>query len=321
MKKSLILILLITISGAIRAQFSPQVSHFMYDQLRTNPGSAGSTDMICATMLYRWQMIGFEGNPTTPLFEVDAPFKLLGLQHGVGFSAYQDKLGFYKNTQFSLTYAYRFKIGNGMLGIGIQGSMFKNELIDVNWITSSGDGPSSADNSIPQGSPSKSSFSLAAGLFYRTEDIYFGVSSINLNTPKVTSFSSTGSGTDATYTVVRQYYVTAGYTMQLTNPVYELKPAVQLKSDGVTTDMDINLTLMYNKSIWGGVTYRTGEAVVALFGFELTRLMPGLKVGASYDFLTSSLSTGTETWELLVGYSFKLGVEKAPQKYKSIRFL
>jgi type IX secretion system PorP/SprF family membrane protein len=305
----------------LRAQFSPQVSHFMYDQLRTNPGSAGNTDMICANMIIRDQMHGFPGGPKTYLFSVDAPFKLFGVQHGVGLSGYQDVIGFYKNTDFAITYAFRWSLGNGLLGIGAQVGFVKNEL-DANgkWITSSGDAPAADDPNIPQTSPSKSKLNFAAGLFYKTEDIYFGISSIDINNP-VMEAASTSGASGATYKINRQYYITAGYTMQMKNPVYELKPAVQLKSDGVATDMDVNLTLLYNKSIWGGVTYRTGEAVVGFLGLELTKLVPGLKVGVSYDFITNSLSHKTETYEILLNYSFKIGVEKAPQKYKSIRFL
>jgi hypothetical protein len=107
--------------------------------------------------------------------------------------------------------------------------------------------------------------------------------------------------------------------MQLSNPAWELRPAVLLKSDAVNTDMDLNLTCLYNKKFWGGVTYRTGEAVVVMAGLEL---FEGFKVGYAYDIQTSALINHTQGGhEILVNYCFKIGVEKAPQKYKSIRFL
>jgi type IX secretion system PorP/SprF family membrane protein len=159
---------------------------------------------------------------------------------------------------------------------------------------------------------------LSAGLFYRNEDIYFGASVTSLNSPQISAPGQTANSS-AKYNLSRQYYVTAGYNMQLANPVYEIKPAVLLKSDGSATDMDINLTLVYNKKIWGGVSYRTGSAVIGLFGLEL---MENLKVGLSYDVATSALAKESNgSFEVLLNYSFKLGVEKAPQKYKSIRFL
>ena len=318
MKRNLILTVLIAMSSALYAQFSPQVSYFMFDQLRTNPGSAGSLDMIDANLIYRNQMVGFKGSPTSYFFDINAPFKLLGAQHGIGLNIYNDELGFFKNIDFEVTYAYRFTLGNGTLGIGVQAGGVSSKLA-ATWIGINGD--QANDGSIPTGSGNKVKLNLAAGLFYRTEDIYFGISSVNINNPVIQTVGSGSSTSSGSYTIARQYYVTAGYTMQLTNPAYEVKPAILLKSDTKVTDMDINIILEYNKTIWGGVTYRTGEAVVAMAGLALTQLVPGLKVGFAYDFLTSSLNKKTESYEVLLNYSFKIGVEKTPQKYKSIRFL
>jgi hypothetical protein len=76
---------------------------------------------------------------------------------------------------------------------------------------------------------------------------------------------------------------------------------------------------MYNKKFWAGVTYRVGSAVVGMIGMDI---MNGVKVGYSYDFDTSALANFSKgSHEIMLGYSFTLGVEKTPQKYKSIRFL
>jgi type IX secretion system PorP/SprF family membrane protein len=318
MKKELLLAVLVIMGTALKAQYSPQVSYFMYDHLRTNPGSAGSNDMICATGMYRSQFDGFEGAPKTPYLEVEAPFKLLGTLHGVGFSAYNDVWGNNNDINFSLSYAYRISVGDGTLGIGLQGGGIQSK-ITPNWRYPGGDQPGGAsDQYIPGGDADGMTFIMAAGLFYRTEDIYFGASVINLNNPKVKSTSQSGT-TTSEYNLARQFYVTAGYSMQLTNPAYEIKPAVLLKSDFVATDMDLNLTLMYNKKIWGGVSYRTGEAIIGMVGLEL---MENLKVGYAYDFATSAITKySSGSHEVLINYCFKIGVEKAPQKYKSIRFL
>jgi type IX secretion system PorP/SprF family membrane protein len=314
MKKELLLAVLITLGAVVKAQYSPQVSYFMYDHLRTNPGSAGSKDMICATGIYRSQFIGFPGAPKTPFAEVEAPFKLFGTKNGVGFSAYNDTWGNNSDINFSLSYAFRIDVGDGTLGIGLQAGGYSSK-IKPNWIYPGGD---QTGTGIPQGDANRLALNLGAGLFYRTEDIYFGVSVLNLNKPTINT-SGKSANTDVSYNLPRQFYVTAGYNMQLSNPAYELEPAVLLKSDGVVTDLDLNLTVTYNKKIWGGVSYRTGEAIIGMIGLEL---IENLKVGFAYDFATSALtkySSGSS--EILLNYCFKIGVEKAPQKYKSIRFL
>jgi type IX secretion system PorP/SprF family membrane protein len=316
MKKILISAVGIGMCLAAMPQYLPQVSYFMYDDLRTNPGSAGSMDMICVNGIYRNQMVGFPGNPENYFINVEAPFSLFGTKHGAGFSFHNDVIGFNTDINVKINYAFRFSVGDGTLGIGLDGGIIQNTLTP-DWHRTDGDAGN--DPYIPNNSPDNKTFSLGAGIFYRTEDIYFGISALNLNSPEVITTPETGGGSESVYNLKTQFYVTAGYNMQLANPAWELKPAVLLKSDIIATDLDLNLTCMYNKKIWGGVTYRTGEAVVGMFGLTL---MEGLKLGIAYDFQTSALMNDTwGTYEVMINYSFKVGVEKAPQKYKSIRFL
>ncbi len=302
--------------AASNAQQIAQVSHFTYDYLRINPGSAGSLDMVCLTGIIRQQMVGFPGNPESFFFNAEVPFTLFGAQHGVGLSVYRDALGFNSDINLHLTYAYRFNLGDGTLGIGIEAGFIDNTIEGFNWITSDG---SEVDNYIPQGDPENMTLTMGAGFFYRTEDIYFGASALHLNSPEVTTVATETGNSESKYNLNRHYYVTAGYNMQLSNPAWELRPAVLIKSDGISTDMDLNLVCLYNKKIWGGVTYRTGEAIVGMIGIEL---FDGFRIGYSYDAQTSALINHTQgSHEFVLNYCFKIGVEKAPQKYKSIRYL
>lgn len=297
------------------SQQIPQASQFMYDQLRTNPGSTGSLDMLCVNGILRNQFVGFNGNPSNLFFNAEVPFNLLGGKHGVGLTIYNDALGFNTDIQASLNYAFRFSIGDGTLGIGLSGG-FIDKGVKPTWVYP--EGSNTTDNNVPQGDADMT-LNLGAGIFYRSEEIYFGLSVLNLTSPKVVT-PSTGNGTnESIYNLKRHYYVTAGYNMQMTNPAWELQPAVLLKSDISTTVLDLNLTAVYNKKIWGGVSYRTGSAVIGMAGFQL---MEGLKIGYAYDFQTSALTKHSSgTHEIMLSYCFKLGIEKAPQKYKSIRYL
>ena len=299
---------------AVGAQQIPHVSNFTYDYLRINPGSAGSMDMVCISGIIRQQMVGFPGNPESFFFNAEAPFSLFGTSHGVGFSMYRDALGFNSDINLQLSYAFQFKVGDGSLGLGIEAGFVDNTL-DPTWVTSDN---TQVDENIPEGDPDNMSLTMGAGIFYRTEDIYFGASALHLNNPEVIT-TSDQINSETIYNLNHHYYVTAGYNMQLSNPAWELKPAVLLKSDGVATDMDLNLICLYNKKFWAGVTYRTGEAVVGMIGIEL---FEGFRVGYSYDVQTTALINHNQgSHEFVLNYCFKIGVEKAPQKYKSIRFL
>jgi len=260
-------------------------------------------------------MLGFDGQPNNIIIDGEVPFKLGSTHHGAGISVFTDQIGFNSDLEIHLSYAFHFSVGDGTLGAGIRGGYLQKDLRDAEWITSSGRNITGDRHIPPAGSSDGQTYNMGAGLFYRTEDLYFGVSAMNLNSPEISYTNEVGE--EVIYNLNRHYYVTAGYKLQLTNPAWEIQPAVLLKSDGISTDLDLNVTCVYNKKVWGGVSYRTGEAVVGMIGLEL---LDGLKVGISYDAQTTSLMK-FPTYEILVNYCFKIGVEKSPEKYKSIRFL
>lgn len=307
------------IAGAV-AQQIPEVSYFMYDYTRTNPGSLGSNDMICASGIIKQSMIGMPGAPQNLFVNASAPFSLFGAKHGVGLSVYNDEIGFYSDIDVRLGYAFRFNLGEGTLGIGINGGL-RQKSIDGKWEPNGTNIDPTTDDNIPQGKIDANSFGFGAGVFYRSEGIYFGASVLNAYATEIDySKDATGSaGSLAKESLAPHYYVTAGYSLQLANPAYEIDPSVQFFSDGVSVTFDVNGTLTYNKKIWAGVSYRAGASVIGMAGLSI---LDGLKVGAAYDFNTSSLNKQSQGgYEILLNYCFKLGVDKSPERYKSIRYL
>jgi len=320
--KRLILVLSVAVLWtAAYAQQERQVSHYMYDLISVNPGSAGSTDMINTHAIMRQQWVGIDGAPLGIVLNMDAPFRLFKADHGVGLSIWYDELGFNEDINLSLSYAYQFNVGNGKLGLGISGS-FTNRKLQPEWNIPTSPVHSSPDQdiAIPSGDQNEFVFDLGAGLFYRTEELYVGISSTHLLQDEfVYQTEGTSPTAQAKEKMVRHYYLTAGYDLQLSNPAFEFLPSIFLQSDIQATKIDLNATFMYNKKFWAGVTYRVGSAVVGMVGLEI---LSGIKVGYSYDFDTSALANFSKgSHEVMLGYSFTLGVERIPQKYKSIRFL
>lgn len=307
------------IAGAI-AQQIPEVSYYMYDFTRTNPGSLGSKDMICASFITKQSMVGMPGAPRGYFLNASMPFNLFGAKHGAGLSVYSDEIGFYSDIDVKLGYAFRLNIGEGTLGIGFNGGL-RQKNIDPKWEPNGSGIDPTNDPNIPQTKIDANSVGFSAGLFYRTEDVYFGASVLNVYASEIdyTKDATGGAGSLAKESLVPHYYVTAGYSFQLSNPAYEIDPSVQLYSDGVSVTFDINGTLTYNKKIWAGVSYRAGAAAIGMAGISI---LDGLKVGYAYDFNTSTLNKQSQgAHEILLNYCFKLGVEKAPERYKSIRYL
>jgi type IX secretion system PorP/SprF family membrane protein len=302
--------LILTVS--VNAQQDPQVSHNMFNHLSVNPGFAGSNQAICANAIHRQQYMGFEGYPVTTLFNVDMPIK--SISSGIGLSIMNDKAGNEKNVGVKLAYAYNMDMGDGKLGIGLNIGML-NKSLDGKWITPSDlSGEGGADPSIPQANASHMAFDMALGVFYRTNDLYVGLSSTHLNQPKMDFDLSNAS------VLRRHYYITAGYFYKLPgNPLFEVRPSIFVKSDGATSQIDLNASVLYNKMIWGGVSYRTSDAILAMLGIELKN---GIKVGYAFDIVTSKIGSYNRlSHEVILGYCFNVSVDKRRGGYKSVRFL
>jgi type IX secretion system PorP/SprF family membrane protein len=107
--------------------------------------------------------------------------------------------------------------------------------------------------------------------------------------------------------------------LQLPNPSLELLPSVFAFSDGKVIQLTITSLVRYNKKLWGGVSYRAGDALIGIIGLELFN---GIRIGYSYDYTISDIGkTSSGSHEFMINYCFDLNLGKSPMKYKSIRFL
>ncbi len=307
----LVYILLITVTYA---QQDPQISLNMFNHMAINPGYAGSNDAICAYAIIRNQWMGFENGPATNIFSVNSPIK--SISSGVGLSIINDKQGFEKNLGINLAYAYRLSAGAGKLGIGLNIGMLNKSLVNTDWISPDIlENPSNsiyADDAIPL-DQSHAAFDLGFGAFYRTDNLYLGVSSTHISQSNINL-------DEGQYLFLkRHYYITAGYNYQLPNPLFELRPSVFVKSDGAASHINVNLTVLYNKKFWGGVSYRAGSDIIAMFGMEF---LNGIKFALAYDYTTSDIGSYSDgSIEFMLGYSFNLSIDKSKGSYKSVRFL
>jgi type IX secretion system PorP/SprF family membrane protein len=306
------LFLVVIIPGGFSQQ-DPLSSHYMFNTLTYNPGFAGTSGMICATALTRQQWVGFRGAPSTTLFNITAPVSPFKIRSGVGLLVLSDNVGFDKDISISGSYSLLFDVGTGTLGIGFSIGML-NKTIDPDWFIPSGEShvPPSGDPLIPENKESFIALDAGAGIYYRTEKYYAGISVTHVNQPEI-KFSK------GTPYISRHYYFTAGYSLTLPDPSLELLPSVFAFSDGKTVQLSATTLIRYNKKVWGGVSYRAGDALTGMVGFELFN---GIRIGYAYDFTMSDIrKSSSGSHEFMVNYCFDLSLGRSPMKYKSIRFL
>ena len=314
MKKPIIAFLfLVLLLQQVLSQQDPLSSQYMFNTLTYNPGVAGTSGMICATALNRQQWVGFTGAPATTVFNISAPVSLFGIKSGVGLVVESDKIGFDKNINLSASYSYLMNFGPGKLGIGLNLGML-NTTLTPNWQIPLGDTftPASGDPLIPETKESVVAFDAGLGLYYKTDKYYASLSVTHINQPKIKF-------TKGTPYISRHYYLTGGYTLQLPNPSLELLPSLFAFSDGKVVQFTLTSLVRYNKKVWGGVSYRAGDALIGIVGLELFN---GIRLGYSYDFTISDMGkTSSGTHEFMINYCFDLSLGKSLMKYKSIRFL
>jgi type IX secretion system PorP/SprF family membrane protein len=306
MKKIIILILAVISVITVSAQQAPQFSQNMFNKLANNPGFAGSRGVIATSILHRSQYMGFgdQGGAavSTQNFSIDA--ELPFLYGGVGLNVVKDNIAQFSNLGLQASYAYRTELGVGQIGMGMSVGMFQSGL-DGNKLNAA----QSGDNAIPLSSVSGSKLDIGAGIYYNTQDVYIGISSSHMTEP-VVEWSDGDS-----YPLARHYFLIAGYYHEL-NSLLSLNPSIYLKSDGATSQLDINTNLIYNNKMWGGVSYRLDEGLSLLAGMNVNE---DFRFGLAYD--VTMMNAMSNSLEFMLGYNFKIKTKKVMSKYKNPRFL
>lgn len=301
----LILVFLMSTLG-VSAQQDPQFSQNMFNKLANNPGFAGSRGVIATSVLHRSQWIGFNDNGSaavsTQNFSVDAevPF----LNGGLGLNIVKDNVAQFSNLGLQASYAYRAELGVGQIGMGMSVGMFQSGL-EGGFLKAAVSG----DQAIPTGDVSGSSLDIGAGVYFNTQDMYIGVSSAHMNEPNI----EWSDGQD--FNLARHYFLISGYYHEISSAL-SLNPSIYLKSDGATSQLDINTNLIYNNKMWTGVSYRLNEGVILLAGMNVNE---DLRFGIGYDL--TLLNPLTNSFEVMLGYNFKVNTTKAISKHKNPRFL
>jgi len=303
-------------SGSVVAQQEAQVAHNMFHNVAVNPAFVGSVNGICATGIARQQWVGFhdtEGNnvaPETYTISINSP---VGILHGgVGATIYNIKAGFTNEIGVSLDYAYRVDIGMGNLGIGVQVG-FINGKIDFTKLL---EGAIDKDDPLLAGKAQESDMLLDFGFglhYFVPNKFYVGLSSTRL------SESSSPSDILA-YKTKRHYYLSAGYIFTFrNNPSWEIDPSILVKSDISKTQIDIAALVKYNNKVWAGVSYSTIRVVDPL-SILIGLTIKDIKIGYAYTIPSSNMgSSGSH--EVMVGYCFKIEMDRGRRSYKNTRFL
>jgi type IX secretion system PorP/SprF family membrane protein len=295
MKKILIVLIVALSVVEVAAQQDAMYSQYMFNYLLVNPGYAGSRDVLSVTGMYRKQWLNIDGAPSTLTFSADMP--IANEKMGVGLTVFRDKIGIEANTGVYGSYAYRVRLtqrGTLSFGANLGFTQYSADLANV--ITNTNPNPSSPDNAFG-GNVREMNPNFGFGMFYSTDKFYLSIALPHILDNKLGDLSGLGQSL-----LRRHYFLGAGFVFPV-SPNIKLKPSTLVKIvEGAPIQGDFNLNAWYVDKIGLGISYRTGDAFVAMLEFQATT---GLRFGYAYDITTTNLTRyAGGTHEIMVRYEF-----------------
>jgi type IX secretion system PorP/SprF family membrane protein len=211
---------------------------------------------------------------------------------GVGGYVFSDRNGAIEKTGLKAAYAYHIFFGNSQLSLGMALTAFQLRLNDDRirlddendnmWINARGTA------FIPDAD---------VGAYYDTPNFYVGLSADQL-LESVIKLGDTGYDQ---YRQERNYYLIAGYDYPI-NQDWLLTPSTLLKiAESGAFQGDFSAKLYYDQTYWGGLTYRTGNAVILMGGLRVDRMI----FGYAFDISIGSImrnSYGTHEFVFAVQF-------------------
>lgn len=268
------------------SQQDPLYNQYLFNQAIINPAYAGINDIFSATLISRNQWAGLEGAPQTNTVNVHSSF--FRNRIGVGLTLLNDRLGVNSNDEVSLAYAYKVQFRRSVLAFGLQGGIvtFKYDYNKLN----------SDITDDPSFNPIQDSFSqvnFGAGVFYKREKMYLGVSA-----PRIKEVE-TNDGVISSTRYRRHLYVSGGYVFDQVFAV-KFKPSFLVRMvEGQPTSLDLNGSVLLNETLWLGLTLRNLNALGLNAQFTLRNRF---RFGYSFELPSNNLITsGFGTHEIMLG--------------------
>ncbi|MDX1445872.1 PorP/SprF family type IX secretion system membrane protein [Lishizhenia sp.] len=292
--------LLLCLTGTSFAQQEKLLTHFIFDKMSLNPGATGITteNTVCATSIYRNQWDRVNGAPNSAVLNVEANLQRF-FPSAAGISFYHDAIGFYRQNNVVLNYAYHQPLSNGdLLGIGL-GIGISSMSNTPTWVTPQTQFPAGIDPLLYTTGYSQTNVDMNFGVYYHSDkNFYAGVSGVHLNAAQF--------DTAIGLSMSRHFYLMGGkYFEDLIAQDIDLEANVLVRTDLVKTSADVNVRALYQDRFYGGLTFRANDAVAIMLG--MIDVIPNLNVGYSYDATVNKLRTNSwGSHELMVKYCYMI---------------
>ncbi len=286
--KKAILILFFIISCTLgKSQLLSTYSQYTENIFLINPSVAGNEDRAILSLANRLQWTGSNESPKTQSLSGQwrlkriKIFKAVGTGNkksstkkgsvGLGVNLMNEKHVFLYRTGFQFAYAYHIDLkGETRLSFGLALTAFQSR-IDQSLVRARDPNDQVLLNAKPA-----YLMDANAGVYLLGRNYFVGVSSLQL----MQSILNFGSPTFDKYQMLRHYYVTGGYHFEI-NRDYVITPSALIAGVNNGIQMDLTCRVNYQQRVWGGLSYRTNNDIIALFGVNYEKLYITYAMGYS----------------------------------------
>jgi type IX secretion system PorP/SprF family membrane protein len=273
------------IFGAAISQQVPMYSQYIMNGFLMNPSFAGRDGYTSVNLTVRQQWVGLAGAPATYAAsfqtrvlktsyilksstikrKIVRPTK--GGKVGAGAYIFNDRNGIMKRTGFQAAYAYHIPMRQAVdgyprdlaLGLGLTAYQYAIDTDGLLYNYTADPYFNNYDRSmfIPD-------FNFGAS--FTTSKFFVGFAMTNLTRGTL----SLGNTNDDRSEELGHYFLSTGVKVPLSRN-WVLEPSAFIKSSDMfvtAAQVDISARVYYKNDYWVGVSYRTSDAVIAMFGFR-----------------------------------------------------
>jgi type IX secretion system PorP/SprF family membrane protein len=301
-------IALVTVSSlltiGLSAQQAPMYSQYLMNGFLINPSVAGIDGFSTVNLTMREQWVGFQGAPHT--YAASFQTRLLknsyisrstsvkkkgikptkGGNVGVGGYVFNDRNGIISRTGILGAYAYHIQLKQrgqypDYLSLGIAATIYQYAVdLDGNLMLQDDD-----DDFLNNYDRVVFVPDFNFGATYTSDKFYVGFAMTSLSRGSVLIANKS----DNYRTELGHYYITGGMKIPLPNSSdLKLEPSVLFKSSDMlfkSFQMDLTTRVYYKEYYWAGLSWRTNDAVIALFGLKYDKFY----FAYAFDFLTNDI--------------------------------
>ena len=265
------------------AQQTPLYSMYMFNEFAYNPPVPGKNDYYTAQVNNRYQFVGIKNAPVTATITLTGKHSTLPM--GWGGMIYNDSQGAFSKFGVYGAYAYHLKLPkSSKLSFGLNVGVVKYD-IDMTKIHFLDEETILTESMYTSIRPD-----ATCGLYYNTRHYFVGASVDQLFNNKIDIYDDTLAIDNTLNRFKSHLSVMGGARFDVTQQEKLETTDLARKVYAAPWQFEISGCVTYANTLWGGVSYRTEDAVAIFLGYTYRQL---LSFGYSYDITYSALRQGS----------------------------